>query len=140
MTDEFKVYQKKILDNAQVLASTLEANGLRLCSGGTDNHLMLADLRPKKITGIAAEKALEKAAITVNKNTIPFDPEKPFVASGIRIGTPAVTTRGMGKDEMIKIGNWIVEVIENHEDETRLADIRNMVSALCKNFPIYPER
>ncbi|MCK5832822.1 serine hydroxymethyltransferase [bacterium] len=139
LAPEFKTYQQQILDNAQALAKTISQSGLRLVSGGTDNHLMLVDLRPKGITGKIAEKALDAAGITVNKNTIPFDPEKPFVTSGIRIGTPAITTRGMGTDEMKKIGEWIVEVIENHENEARLEEIRKQVAELCSDFPVYPE-
>ena len=135
----FKKYQQRILDNAQALAKTLVDGGLRLVSGGTDNHLMLVDLRAKGITGKIAEKALDKAGITVNKNTIPFDPEKPFVTSGIRIGTPAITTRGMGIEEMQQIGQWIVEVVENHDDDAKLGAIREKVVELCEKFPIYPE-
>ena len=111
LTPEFKQYQEQIVKNAKKLAETLISEGLRLVTGGTDNHLMLVDLRPFKITGNIAEKALEKAGITVNKNTIPFDPEKPTVTSGIRIGTPAVTTRGMKEDEMVKIGKLISKVL-----------------------------
>ena len=139
LADSFKDYQQRILDNAQALAKTLEEGGLRLVSGGTDNHLMLVDLQPKGITGKIAEKALDKAAITVNKNTIPFDPESPFVTSGIRIGTPAVTTRGMGTAEMEQIGEMIVEVIENNDNDEFIAGVREKVVALCGKFPIYPE-
>ena len=135
---EFKQYQQRILDNAQALAKSVAEGGLRIVSGGTDNHLMLIDLRPKNITGKIAEKALGEAGITVNKNTIPFDPEKPFVTSGIRIGTPAITTRGMGIAEMEQIGRWIVEVVENHDDMSKLATIRDDVAELCSKFPIYP--
>ncbi len=135
---EFKEYQQRILDNAQALAKSVAEGGLRIVSGGTDNHLMLIDLRPKNITGKIAEKALGEAGITVNKNTIPFDPEKPFVTSGIRIGTPAITTRGMGIAEMEQIGRWIVEVVENHDDMSKLATIRDDVAELCSKFPIYP--
>ncbi|RKZ31813.1 serine hydroxymethyltransferase [bacterium] len=139
MTDEFKSYQQRVLDNAKALAKALESGGLRLVSGGTDNHLILVDLRPKGITGKVAENALDKAAITVNKNTIPFDPEKPFVTSGIRIGTPAVTTRGMGTAEMETIGGWIIEAIDNVENDTKLEQIKQKVVELCNKFPIYPE-
>jgi len=139
MKPEFKEYQQRVLDNAQALSKSLENNGLRLVSGGTDNHLMLVDLRPKNLTGKVVEKALDKAAITVNKNTIPFDPEKPFVTSGIRIGTPAVTTRGMGIEEMAKIGDYINRVIDNIEDEAAIEAVHRDVVALCNNFPIYPE-
>ncbi len=139
MKPEFKEYQQRVLDNAQALSKSLENNGLRLVSGGTDNHLMLVDLRPKNLTGKVVEKALDKAAITVNKNTIPFDPEKPFVTSGIRIGTPAVTTRGMGIEEMAKIGDYINRVIDNIDDEAAIEAVHRDVVALCNNFPIYPE-
>lgn len=136
---EFKTYQKQVIDNAKALAKSLENGGLRLVSGGTDNHLMLVDLRPKKLTGKVVEKALDKAAITVNKNTIPFDPEKPFVTSGIRIGTPAVTTRGMGVAEMKKIGDYINKVIDNVEDDVVIESVHRDVVNLCSDFPIYTE-
>lgn len=136
---EFKAYQQRVLDNAKALAKSLEEGGLRLVSDGTDNHLMLVDLRPKKLTGKVVEKALDKAAITVNKNTIPFDPEKPFVTSGIRIGTPAVTTRGMGVAEMEKIGGFINTVIDNVENDEIIAGVHRDVVDLCDDFPIYPE-
>ncbi|HHS50634.1 MAG TPA: serine hydroxymethyltransferase [candidate division Zixibacteria bacterium] len=134
----FKEYQEKVLDNAQTLAKAISESGLRLVSGGTDNHLVLVDLRAKAITGKVAEKALDMAGITVNKNTIPFDPEKPFVTSGIRLGTPAVTTRGMGADEMKRIAGWIIDVVENPENEARLTEIRKEVAEMCAGFPIYP--
>jgi len=122
------------------LAETLISEGLRLVTGGTDNHLMLVDLRPFKITGNIAEKALEKAGITVNKNTIPFDPEKPTVTSGIRIGTPAVTTRGMKEDEMVKIGKLISKVLRAPDDEKVISEVRKEVQELCDAFPLYQER
>ena len=133
---EFKVYQQQVLDNAKALAKSIEDGGLRLVSGGTDNHLMLVDLRPKSLTGKVIEKALDKAAITVNKNTIPFDPEKPFVTSGIRIGTPAVTTRGMGVAEMKQIGGFINEVIANVEDDAAIEKVHRNVVELCGKFPV----
>ncbi len=136
---EFKTYQKQVIDNAKALAKSLEDGGLRLVSGGTDNHLMLVDLRPKGLTGKVVEKALDKAAITVNKNTIPFDPEKPFVTSGIRIGTPAVTTRGMGVAEMAKIGGYINKVIDYVENDEVIESVHRDVVELCGDFPIYPE-
>ncbi|HFD04531.1 MAG TPA: serine hydroxymethyltransferase [Firmicutes bacterium] len=135
---EFKDYQKKVVDNAKTLAEALKREGFRLVSGGTDTHLMLVDLRPKKVTGKKLEKALDKAGITVNKNTIPFDPEKPFVTSGIRIGTPAMTTRGMGKDEMVKIASFIRRVAENIENEDEIAKVRDEVKELTDQFPLYP--
>lgn len=140
MTEEFKKYQEQIVKNAKTLAETLVSEGLRLVTGGTDNHLMLVDLRPFKITGNVAEKALEKAGITVNKNTIPFDPEKPTVTSGIRIGTPAVTTRGMKEPEMVKIGKLISRVLKNPDDESVIASVRAEVQELCNSFPLYQER
>jgi glycine hydroxymethyltransferase len=140
LTPEFKQYQEQIVKNAKKLAETLISEGLRLVTGGTDNHLMLVDLRPFKITGNIAEKALEKAGITVNKNTIPFDPEKPTVTSGIRIGTPAVTTRGMKEDEMVKIGKLISKVLRAPDDERVISEVRKEVQELCDAFPLYQER
>ncbi|MEO0263927.1 MAG: serine hydroxymethyltransferase [candidate division WOR-3 bacterium] len=140
MTEEFRKYQEQIVKNAKTLAETLVSEGLRLVTGGTDNHLMLVDLRPFKITGNIAEKALERAGITVNKNTIPFDPEKPTVTSGIRVGTPAVTTRGMKEPEMVKIGKLISKVLKNPEDENVIASVRGEVQELCDSFPLYDER
>ncbi|HWC63757.1 MAG TPA: serine hydroxymethyltransferase [Rhizomicrobium sp.] len=141
---EFKVYAKNIVENAKALADELKAQGLDIVSGGTDNHLMLVDLRPKKATGKFAEKALDRAFITCNKNAIPFDPEKPFVTSGIRLGTPAGTTRGFGVAEFREIGRLIVEVVEglankNHEegDPEAEARVRAKVGDLCRRFPIY---
>ncbi len=134
---EFKDYQRRIIDNAKTLAQTLADEGFHVVSGGTDTHLMLISFIGQGMTGKQVEKALEKAAITVNKNTVPFDPEKPFVTSGIRIGTPAVTTRGMGIDEMKQIGNMISRVIKNRKDEDLIAEVRKEVSALCERFPLY---
>jgi glycine hydroxymethyltransferase len=140
----FKIYAKKIVENARALAETLKEQGLDIVSGGTDNHLMLVDLRPKKATGKATEKALDRAFITTNKNAIPYDPEKPFVTSGIRLGTPAGTTRGFGPAEFREIGKLIVEVVEglankNHEDGDPAveASVRARVGELCRRFPIY---
>ena len=133
----FKVYQQKILDNAQALAKALTERGFRLITGGTDNHLMLVDVRNKKVTGKVAEKALDKAGITANKNTIPNDPESPFVTSGLRLGTPAVTTRGMGTDEMVKIADFIDRALSAPEDEQNLASIKKEVVELCAKFPFY---
>ncbi len=137
LSDEFKQYQKQIVLNAKKLAETLKNEGLKLVSGGTDNHLMLVDLRPLGITGKIAEKALEKANITVNKNTIPYDPEKPTVASGIRIGVPAVTTRGMKEPEMEKIGQLIAEVLKDPENDALINRVRSEVNRLTKEFPLY---
>jgi glycine hydroxymethyltransferase len=135
---EFAVYQRRILDNAQALAEGLKAAGLRLVSGGTDTHLMLVDLRPKKLTGKVAEEALGKAGITVNKNMIPWDPEKPMTTSGIRVGTPALTTRGMGVAEMKVVASLIGRALDAPADAKSLAGIRAEVLELCRRFPLYP--
>lgn len=142
LRDEFKVYQQQILDNAQALAAELKAQGLRIVSGGTDNHLMLVDVFAdgKGITGKVAEKALDAVHITVNKNTIPFDQNSPFVASGIRLGTPALTTRGMKEDEMRTIGRLIAELVRDPES-TEVADrVRAEVTELTSRFPLYAHR
>jgi len=136
---EFKKYQQAILDNAQALAEGLKAGGLRLVSGGTDNHLMLVDLRPKGLNGKVAEEALGKAGITVNKNMIPWDPEKPFVTSGVRVGSPALTTRGMGTAEMATVAKLIVRVLDAPTDEANLARVRGEVRELCAQYPMYDE-
>jgi glycine hydroxymethyltransferase len=136
----FKAYQQQILDNAKALAEGLVAAGLRLVSGGTDNHLMLVDLRPKKLNGKIAEESLGKAGITVNKNMIPWDPEKPFVTSGIRVGTPALTTRGMGVAEMRKVASLIGRVLDAPADEASLSRVRGEVHELTRQFPLYPDR
>jgi glycine hydroxymethyltransferase len=133
----FRDYQKQIVANAAALAARLADNGLRIVSGGTDTHLMLVDLRPVKLTGKVAEKRLEDAGITVNKNTIPFDPEKPFVTSGIRIGTPALTTRGMKEPEMEAIGDMIARVLKDIENDAVVAGVRGEVLELCGRFPLY---
>ncbi len=133
----FKVYQQQILDNAQALAAGLKERGFRLITGGTDNHLMLVDVRNKKITGKIAEKALDKAGITANKNTIPNDPESPFVTSGLRLGTPAVTTRGMKTAEMTKIADFIDRALTEPDNEENLAQIKKEVVELCQKFPFY---
>ncbi len=143
LTPEFKAYQQRVKDNAQTLAQTLVDAGLAIVSGGTENHLMLVDLRPKKITGKAAEAALGRAHITCNKNGIPFDPEKPFVTSGIRLGTPAATSRGFGVAEFKQVGGLIVEVLDglSSKGEEGNADtetaVKEKVHALTAKFPIY---
>ncbi|MBP9664367.1 MAG: serine hydroxymethyltransferase [Pyrinomonadaceae bacterium] len=139
---EFKTYQKQVIANAQSLASTLSEAGLRIVSGGTDNHLMMVDvfMDGKGITGKAAEKALDEVHITVNKNTIPFDTQKPFVASGIRLGTPALTTRGMKEDEMREIGAMIAAVIHDPESDDVKVRVRREVTELTAKFPMYPGR
>ena len=141
---EFKTYATAVVENARTLAAILVEAGLDIVSGGTDTHLMLVDLRPKKLTGRAAEQSLERAYITCNKNGIPFDPEKPTVTSGIRLGTPAATTRGFGKAEFRKVGELIAEVLDglaSRPDDNSKAEgrVRAEVDALCRRFPIYPD-
>ncbi|MDR1490922.1 MAG: serine hydroxymethyltransferase [Desulfovibrio sp.] len=133
----FRRYQKKILENASTLAAELSAAGFNLVSGGTDNHMMLIDLSNKGITGKEAEAAMDKAGITVNKNTVPFETRSPFVTSGIRIGTPALTTRGMGARDMRKISGWIVESIESCNNESRLTSICRKVEKFASAFPLF---
>ncbi|MCX6828940.1 MAG: serine hydroxymethyltransferase, partial [candidate division Zixibacteria bacterium] len=140
LTDEFKVYQKRIVENAAALAGELKRAGYHIVSGGTDTHLMLISFIESGLTGKKVEKALDAAGITVNKNTVPFDPQKPFVTSGIRIGTPAITTRGMGVNEMKVIAEFIDRVIKNMDNETVLAQVAKEVKALCDKFPLYPEK
>jgi len=142
LREDFKEYQRQVLKNAKALAAELQEQGLRLVSGGTDNHLMLVDvwMDGKGTTGKDAEKALEAALITVNKNTIPFDQNKPFVASGLRIGTPAVTTRGMKEPEMRAIGRLIAEVIHAPESEEVKNKVKREVADLTAKFPLYPKR
>jgi glycine hydroxymethyltransferase len=137
---EFKTYQQRIVKNAAALAAGLMKRGLTLCSGGTDNHLMLVDLRASEITGKLAEETLDKAHITVNKNTVPNDPRSPFVTSGVRIGTPAVTTRGMTEADMDVIAELIVRALAAVGDETKLAAIAGDVRDLCARYPIYRNR
>jgi glycine hydroxymethyltransferase len=138
----FKAYQQQVLDNAQALATALQDQGLRIVSGGTDNHLMLVDvfMDGKGITGKEAEKALDEVHITVNKNTIPFDPNKPFIASGIRIGTPALTTRGMKEDDMRKIGGMIAGILREPQSEEVKTKTKQEVAELTAQFPMYPGR
>ncbi|MDQ3263176.1 MAG: serine hydroxymethyltransferase [Myxococcota bacterium] len=140
LSPSFKDYQKQIVANAQALAESLQKAGLRLCSGGTDNHLMLVDLRPKKLNGKVAEEVLGKAGITVNKNMIPFDPEKPMVTSGVRVGTPAVTTRGMKQAEMAEIGQLVGEALDHAGDDAGLARVHGKVKELAQQFPLYKSR
>jgi glycine hydroxymethyltransferase len=134
---EFKEYQKQIIKNAKALAEELKEEGFRLVSGGTDNHLMLVDLTDKGITGKDAEETLGKAGIVVNKNTIPFETRSPFITSGLRIGTPAVTTRGMKEEEMNQIAKWIGEILKDIKDEKAIARVREEVKELCDRFPLY---
>jgi glycine hydroxymethyltransferase len=140
LSPEFRIYQQQIVKNAQALAQALMSREFRLTSGGTDNHLMLVDLRQSELTGKVAQEALDKARITVNKNAVPFDTRSPFVTSGIRIGTPAVTTRGMKEKEMEQIGNFIVRALRHVADEQILQSIAREVGTLCEKFPVYPRR
>ena len=140
LTPEFKTYQAQIVKNAQALAATLRDERWRLVSGGTDNHLILVDVFARGITGKAAEAALDKAGITVNKNTIPYDTNSPMVASGIRVGTPALTTRGMKEPEMEQVGRLLSRALKNFENETTLAEIKREVGKLCERFPLYTAR
>jgi glycine hydroxymethyltransferase len=140
MEPGFKLYQEQVIANARVLGEELASKGYNLVSGGTDNHLLLVDLTNKEVTGKEAEDALVKAGITVNKNTVPFETRSPFVTSGIRIGTPAVTTRGMKESEMRDIAGMIDEAIEARSDEGQLASIKGRVRELCEGFPFYRER
>ncbi|MEW6518737.1 MAG: serine hydroxymethyltransferase [Thermodesulfobacteriota bacterium] len=139
MTEEFRIYQEQVVKNASALAENLQQFGFRLVSGGTDNHLMLVDLTNKDITGKLAEEVLEDAGLTVNKNAIPFDTQSRFVTSGIRIGTPSVTTRGLQEPEMAKIAEWINRAISNRDNKETLAAIRLEVRMLCDQFPLYPD-
>jgi len=133
---EYKQYARQVIDNAKALAETLLSGGVKLVSGGTDNHLILADVTPLGATGRQAEKALDRCGITVNKNMIPFDQRKPMDPSGIRIGTPALTTRGMGCDEMRRIGGWILEILKAPDDEPLGKRVRGEVLDLCRHFPV----
>jgi glycine hydroxymethyltransferase len=137
LTEDFRAYSARIVENAQALAMALTERGLRLVSGGTDNHLMVVDLRSKKITGRAAEVALDKAGITVSRSTIPFDPEKPAITSGVRVGTPAVTTRGMGVGDMSKIAGWIDRALDSVEDEAETSRIAAEVAEFARAFPLH---
>ncbi len=139
LTPEFHTYQQQVVINARVLGEHLTQSGFRLVSGGTDNHLLLVDLSSKMITGKEAEEALEKAGLTANKNAIPFDTQPRFVTSGIRIGTPAITTRGLKEAEMKQVAEWIDRSVISRHDEQALATIRAEVKTLCQRFPIYPE-
>ncbi len=140
MQPEFREYQKQIVANAKALAETLAAEGFRIVSGGTDTHLMLVDVFSKKVTGKQAQETLERAGITVNKNAIPFDTNPPAVASGIRVGTPAVTTRGMKEAEMRQIARWIAEVLNHLADESTVKRVRSQVELLTEKFPLYENR
>jgi glycine hydroxymethyltransferase len=140
LQEDFKTYAGNIISNAKKLAEALQNEGIDLVSGGTDNHLLLVDLRSLGLTGKVAEKVLDEVGITVNKNTIPFDPESPFVTSGVRIGTAAVTSRGFGEKEMEEIASIIAFTLKNHEDEEKLKEASQRVEALTSSFTLYPEK
>ena len=137
MAPEFKGYQQQVVKNAQIIAETLTHRGLRIVSGGTQSHVMLVDLRAKGITGKVAEAVLGQAHMTINKNAIPNDPEKPMVTSGVRIGTPAMTTRGFKDEEARQTAHLIADVLDNPHDEANLAAVRAKVHALTSRFPVY---
>jgi glycine hydroxymethyltransferase len=134
---EFTAYQQQVVKNAQAMAETIIKRGYKIVSGGTQNHLMLVDMIGKGITGKDAEAALGKAHITVNKNAVPNDPQKPFVTSGLRIGTPAVTTRGYQEADCVELANWICDVLDNPKDENVIASVRENVTKQCRKFPVY---
>ena len=134
---EFKAYQRQVVKNAQAMAKVVIERGYRIVSGGTENHLMLVDMIGKGVTGKAAEEALGRAHITVNKNAVPNDPQKPFVTSGLRIGTPAVTTRGYGEQDCIELAGWMCDVLDAPDDEAVIARVREQVTAQCRKFPVY---
>ncbi|PLX98950.1 MAG: serine hydroxymethyltransferase [Desulfuromonas sp.] len=140
LSPEFKEYAAQVVKNARALAEGLVGHGFKLVSGGTDNHLMLLDFTGTDLTGKVAEETLEKAGITVNKNAVPFDTRSPFVTSGIRIGTPATTTRGLKETEMKQVADWIARALENIENDSELLAIRDEVKDLCKKFPLYAHR
>ncbi|MDX1482312.1 MAG: serine hydroxymethyltransferase [Woeseiaceae bacterium] len=136
-SEDFRHYQKRVIDNAKVLAETLIGRGYSIVSGGTDNHLMLVSLLGREVTGKDADAALGRANITVNKNSVPNDPRSPFVTSGLRLGTPAITTRGFGPEETRQLGNWIADVVDNVDDEVTIKRVRSQVLELCARFPVY---
>ena len=139
LSEDFRAYGKQIISNAQAMARSFVSRGYNLISGGTDNHLMLIDLRNKNLTGKKAQETLDKAHITLNKNAVPFDDKSPFVTSGIRIGVPAVTTRGMKEEHMEVIVTMIDKILMNADDENLIASIRTDVKEFMKQFPLYPE-
>ena len=134
---EFKKYIQDVIDNAKLMSETIMSRGIDVVTGGTENHIILVDLRSKNITGKDLEKALGSVNITVNKNSVPNDPKSPFVTSGIRLGTPAVTTRGFKAKEVELISNWICDVILNMDDEAKLKEIKSKVNDLCSKYPVY---
>jgi glycine hydroxymethyltransferase len=139
MQPEFRHYQESVIANAQTMAGRFVERGLDIVSGGTDNHLMLVDLIARGLTGKAVDAALGRAHITVNKNAVPNDPQSPFVTSGIRIGTPAVTTRGFGREECTTLADWIADIIDHPEDERIIERVRGQVAELCCRYPVYAD-
>ena len=139
LSDDFTIYAKQVKSNGASMAKAFTAKGYEIISGGTDNHLMLIDLRNKNITGKKAQETLDKAHITLNKNAVPFDDKSPFVTSGIRVGVPAVTTRGMNDNDMFTIVDLIDKVLMNLENDSIISAVRNDVGSLMKQFPLYPE-
>jgi glycine hydroxymethyltransferase len=137
MEPEYKQYQKQVVVNARAMANTMIERGHKIVSGGTDNHLFLVDFIEKGLTGKAVDAALTKANITVNKNAVPNDPQSPFVTSGIRIGTPAITTRGFGEEESVDLANWICDILDDLENESTISTVKTKVLEVCKNFPVY---
>jgi glycine hydroxymethyltransferase len=137
MQPDFTDYQRQVKTNARKMAACLQERGYKIVSGGTDNHMFLLDLIDKNITGKDADAALDHANITVNKNAVPNDPRSPFVTSGLRLGTPAVTTRGFGVDEITQLSGWVADILDNIEDEKRIKSVREQVIDLCKRFPVY---
>ena len=140
LSPSFKEYAAQVVKNAQALSAALIKRGLQVVSGGTDSHLLVVDLRPMNVTGKVAEETCDKVGITGNKNTVPFDPQPPSVCSGIRLGTPALTTRGMKEREMEQVAQFIVEALANAENESKLAAIREGVVELSRGFPLYKHR
>ena len=139
LSSDFVAYQKKVLSNARTMANSFQERGYKVVSGGTDNHLFLVDLIAKGLTGKAADAALDSANITVNKNTVPNDPRSPFVTSGLRIGTPAVTRRGFGEEECSSLAGWMCDILDDIENDNMVASVRLKVLELCKRFPVYSD-
>jgi glycine hydroxymethyltransferase len=137
MAPEFKAYQEQVLRNARAMAETFLSRGYSVVSGGTDNHLFLVDLSPKGLTGKAADAALGSAHITVNKNAVPNDPQSPFVTSGIRIGTPAMTTRGCNADDAVALAGWMCNVLDDMDNAAVITRVRGQVTELCRRYPVY---
>jgi glycine hydroxymethyltransferase len=137
MQPEFVEYQQRVRENAGTMAAVLQERGFKIVSGGTDNHMFLLDLIDKDITGKDADAALDRAQITVNKNSVPKDPRSPFVTSGLRMGTPAVTTRGFGSEEITELTNWIADILDDINNEEMIERVRGKVLELCKQFPVY---